>query len=184
MHVLLAQLLAWPPTYTGAHPTSSYQKTGGEFPKWFRLERFGQLDLAGSLWEWTLDAYAPYAAELCDDCASLGIANEPRVFRGGDYKFDDRLRCARRPATPSCRRLRIRRADSAVPARRSRKTPFNSTLWRLGSRAATPFRPRRRRCTFWTACPKPERCTRRLEATRRSAQPKWACPGRSHRQSW
>lgn len=51
--------------------------------------RFGQLDLAGSLWEWTLDAYAPYTAQPCDDCASLGAANEPRVFRGGDYKFDD-----------------------------------------------------------------------------------------------
>lgn len=51
--------------------------------------RFGQLDLAGSLWEWTLDAYAPYAAESCDNCALVGAANEPRVFRGGDYKFDD-----------------------------------------------------------------------------------------------
>ncbi|HEX2876449.1 MAG TPA: SUMF1/EgtB/PvdO family nonheme iron enzyme [Polyangiaceae bacterium] len=51
--------------------------------------RFGQLDLAGSLWEWTLDAYAPYTSEACDNCALLGAANEPRVFRGGDYKFDD-----------------------------------------------------------------------------------------------
>lgn len=51
--------------------------------------RFGQLDLAGSLWEWTLDAYAPYTEEPCDNCAVLGTANEPRVFRGGDYKFDD-----------------------------------------------------------------------------------------------
>jgi len=51
--------------------------------------RFGQFDLAGSLWEWTLDAYAPYTTENCDNCALLGDAQAPRVFRGGDFKFDD-----------------------------------------------------------------------------------------------
>lgn len=50
--------------------------------------RFGQLDLAGSLWEWTLDTYAPYQAEGCIDCANLSDESV-RVFRGGDYKFAD-----------------------------------------------------------------------------------------------
>lgn len=51
--------------------------------------RFGQLDLAGSVWEWTLDAYAPYSELDCANCAVLGDANTARVFRGGDFKFDD-----------------------------------------------------------------------------------------------
>ena len=50
--------------------------------------RFGQLDLAGSLWEWTLDAFAPYQADSCIDCANLSDQGS-RVFRGGDYKFAD-----------------------------------------------------------------------------------------------
>jgi sulfatase modifying factor 1 len=43
--------------------------------------RYGQLDLAGSLAEWTLDYFAPYAAE-CDNCANIGNGTE-RVARGG-----------------------------------------------------------------------------------------------------
>jgi formylglycine-generating enzyme len=82
--------------------------------------RFGQLDLAGSVWEWTQDAYAPYAAGNCDECAVLATDESARVFRGGDYKFEDPaslrastryaflptfpdptrgFRCARSPAT-------------------------------------------------------------------------------------
>jgi formylglycine-generating enzyme required for sulfatase activity len=44
--------------------------------------RFGQMDLAGNMWEWTLDAYAPYATP-CDDCAALG--GTEGVFRGGAF---------------------------------------------------------------------------------------------------
>ncbi|MES1172897.1 MAG: SUMF1/EgtB/PvdO family nonheme iron enzyme [Myxococcales bacterium] len=52
--------------------------------------RFGQLDLAGSVWEWTLDAYAPYTAATCTDCANLAVAEDDgRVFRGGAYVYDD-----------------------------------------------------------------------------------------------
>jgi sulfatase modifying factor 1 len=52
--------------------------------------RWGQLDLAGSVWEWTLDAYAPYTDATCDDCANLEVnADDGRVFRGGDYLYDD-----------------------------------------------------------------------------------------------
>lgn len=72
--------------------------------------RWGHVDLAGSVWEWTLDAYGPYSAQSCDNCANVadvsptatdtGSDNTPRVFRGGDYRFDDpaSLRAASRYA--------------------------------------------------------------------------------------
>jgi formylglycine-generating enzyme required for sulfatase activity len=43
---------------------------------------WGQLDLAGELWEWNLDFYAPYAN--CTDCADLS-ASSSRVNRGGVF---------------------------------------------------------------------------------------------------
>jgi formylglycine-generating enzyme required for sulfatase activity len=40
------------------------------------------MDLAGNMWEWTLDAYAPYATP-CDDCAA--VVGTEGVFRGGAF---------------------------------------------------------------------------------------------------
>ncbi len=52
--------------------------------------RWGHLDLAGSVWEWILDVYAPYSDAICDNCANLNVTpEEGRVFRGGDFRFDD-----------------------------------------------------------------------------------------------
>jgi formylglycine-generating enzyme required for sulfatase activity len=45
--------------------------------------RWGQIDLAGSLWEWCLDAYAPLGP-ACTDCAALQ-GGSARVIRGGAY---------------------------------------------------------------------------------------------------
>jgi formylglycine-generating enzyme len=45
--------------------------------------RFGQLDLAGSVWEWSLDLLTPYPAS-CDRCAQLENGFE-RVLRGGSF---------------------------------------------------------------------------------------------------
>jgi formylglycine-generating enzyme required for sulfatase activity len=45
--------------------------------------RWGQLDLAGNVWEWTLDWNTGYA-NPCADCAGLE-ATSSRVFRGGSY---------------------------------------------------------------------------------------------------
>ena len=52
--------------------------------------KWGHADLAGNMWEWTLDAYvSPYASTNCVDCANIGfMANANRVYRGGDYDTD------------------------------------------------------------------------------------------------
>jgi len=46
----------------------------------------GQLDLAGNVWEWTLDYYAAYA-DPCTDCADV-TSSASRVFRGGGFLID------------------------------------------------------------------------------------------------
>jgi len=49
--------------------------------------RWGHLDLAGSLWEWTFDYYdSTYyqAIGTCNNCISLA-GSTPRVIRGGDF---------------------------------------------------------------------------------------------------
>jgi sulfatase modifying factor 1 len=45
---------------------------------------WGQLDLAGDLWEWNLDWYAESYVDPCSDCAYLLPASS-RVFRGGSF---------------------------------------------------------------------------------------------------
>jgi formylglycine-generating enzyme len=44
---------------------------------------WGQVDLAGELWEWNLDWYAAYAE--CIDCADTAPAASARVIRGGYF---------------------------------------------------------------------------------------------------
>ena len=50
------------------------------------MARFGHLDLAGSAWEWTLDAHRPYPRD-CADCAEVERGSE-RVLRGGAFLSD------------------------------------------------------------------------------------------------
>jgi sulfatase modifying factor 1 len=47
---------------------------------------WGQLDMAGEMWEWNLDWYWTYV-DPCTDCANL-LSSIGRVFRGG-YFLDD-----------------------------------------------------------------------------------------------
>lgn len=54
------------------------------------IGRFGQLDLAGSLEEWTFDSIGGPRPVPCNDCASVDwvyVAN-PRVSRGGSWNGD------------------------------------------------------------------------------------------------
>jgi formylglycine-generating enzyme required for sulfatase activity len=49
---------------------------------------WGQLDLAGNLWEWQLDwAHQPSSTQSCTDCAdtSSNITLGDRIMRGGDF---------------------------------------------------------------------------------------------------
>jgi len=65
--------------------------------------RWGHLDLAGSVSEWTFDAFGVYPAR-CEDCA---IVDDPvglglRFFRGGSWTdADSALALGERPAAPA-----------------------------------------------------------------------------------
>jgi formylglycine-generating enzyme required for sulfatase activity len=60
---------------------SSTQNVGSKSPK--GDGKWGQADLAGNLWEWTLDWYANYQTS-CSNCADLAAAPN-RAIRGGDF---------------------------------------------------------------------------------------------------
>ena len=52
---------------------------------------WGQLDLAGNVWEWTLDSGLPYSSP-CSDCAGFGDTPDEsispdREIRGGSFGF-------------------------------------------------------------------------------------------------
>jgi formylglycine-generating enzyme required for sulfatase activity len=47
---------------------------------------WGHADLAGNVWEWTMDSKAPYPSS-CDDCVSFPETNGDRQIRGGAYNY-------------------------------------------------------------------------------------------------
>jgi formylglycine-generating enzyme required for sulfatase activity len=57
---------------------------------------WGQLDLTGEVYQWTLDTYADYV-DPCKDCASLSATLPDRVRRGGAFGYDETV------LTPSLR---------------------------------------------------------------------------------
>lgn len=66
--------------------------------------KWGHADLAGNIWEWTLDFYATPYQTSCTNCADLS-ATAYRVIRGGgfDYVASDLLSAIRFGDTPSGR---------------------------------------------------------------------------------
>jgi sulfatase modifying factor 1 len=51
------------------------------------IARWGQLDMAGSAWEWNLDKYQTAYAPTCDNCTTFSTGS-PRAIRGGSF-FQD-----------------------------------------------------------------------------------------------
>ncbi len=76
---------------------------------------WGQLDLAGELWEWDLDWYSAYV-DPCTDCADTTAA-PARVIRGGYFSFDssDLLPPYRYGGAPAYRDLYIGFRCSGTP---------------------------------------------------------------------
>jgi len=65
---------------------------------------WGQVDLAGNLFEWTLDTFQPTYIDPCTDCANLSAsatpASQSRVIRGGAFnQGSGSLLSARRQAS-------------------------------------------------------------------------------------
>jgi sulfatase modifying factor 1 len=71
--------------YNSTSCVNGTNRVGSESPtgdgKW------GQSDLAGNVWEWTLDWSATAYPVPCSDCANL-TPSTSRVFRGGSYLND------------------------------------------------------------------------------------------------
>jgi sulfatase modifying factor 1 len=63
-------------------PYGAVNRVGGESPK--GDGKYGQADLAGNIWEWTLDWYQSQYGNPCNDCADLTAASS-RVVRGGNF---------------------------------------------------------------------------------------------------
>lgn len=75
----------WAPTYDATDPYAVYYSPAvlpvGSKPA--GIGRYDQLDLLGSVWEWTLDYYGGYQPD-CNNCANLMPGNF-RIHRGGGF---------------------------------------------------------------------------------------------------
>ena len=69
------------PDYCVAPGTGSVAQVGSQSP--LGDGRWGQSDLAGNVYEWTLDSFAKYS-NTCPDCVNSD-ALETKVIRGGGY---------------------------------------------------------------------------------------------------
>jgi len=69
-------------TYCVNSPNGGANRVGSESPEGDGA--WGQADLAGNVFEWTLDEYAATYQDPCDDCANLTAASSV-VLRGGGW---------------------------------------------------------------------------------------------------
>jgi formylglycine-generating enzyme required for sulfatase activity len=65
--------------------------------------RYGQSDLAGNLWEWTLDWYASPYLNPCNNCSYVQANAADRVPRGGGFNTDAPYLSFRGNNTPTSR---------------------------------------------------------------------------------
>jgi formylglycine-generating enzyme len=104
-------------TYCVNGTTGGANRVGSESPK--GDGKWGQADLAGNAWEWTLDWYQSPYANPCNDCAYLTTASN-RVFHGGGFGDSaTALRGANRSPAPPTHRggydgVRCARAPSGI----------------------------------------------------------------------
>ena len=111
--------------------------------------RWGQSELAGNVWEWTLDLYGAYISP-CVDCASTSSGTH-REFRGGGFRLGaSQLRVGNRanpsppPPTPATARrvvapalgfvARDRRIRHEVSVRGRGATADGRAVWLLPTR--------------------------------------------------
>jgi formylglycine-generating enzyme required for sulfatase activity len=102
---------AYPPGSTtidssyAVYNTSSTANVGSKSPE--GDGRWGQVDMAGNVWEWVLDWYASYS-NPCNNCANFSVATY-RVIRGGSFNiYASYLLAAHRGySTPADRYYRI-----------------------------------------------------------------------------
>jgi formylglycine-generating enzyme len=68
--------------------TGAVNRAGSESPR--GDGRWGHSDIAGNVWEWTLDWYEfTYPTATCNDCANvIPNTNTDRVIRGGSFSFE------------------------------------------------------------------------------------------------
>jgi formylglycine-generating enzyme required for sulfatase activity len=84
-------------------PSGAARGVGSTSPK--GDGRWGQADLAGNMWEWTLDGYQTPYTNPCSDCADL-TNDAMRVTRGGSFLTDVlNLRSSARFYVPSVNRF-------------------------------------------------------------------------------
>jgi formylglycine-generating enzyme len=74
-----------PGMYCVSDPTGAVSQVGSASPK--GAGRWQHWDLAGNVYEWTLDWYGAGYPVPCDDCANLDPATS-RVIRGGAFDLD------------------------------------------------------------------------------------------------
>jgi formylglycine-generating enzyme len=84
---------------TGGMSCSGVQNIGAVGTATLGVGRWGQLDLAGNVNEWTVDWFAPYVTP-CVDCAYLTQGIGGRMVRGGDFINGSLLANSRSLALP------------------------------------------------------------------------------------